>query len=221
MSTRSFGMTEAFQAYMLGHMVHESEPLRALRQEADRLAERAMRMAPEQGQLMAFLVSLTGARRVLEIGTFVGYGTLWMASALPKQGTIVTCDIEPKFPALAAPFWRQAGVADRIDLRVAPALDTLDAMLSGGSAASFDLAFIDADKPNYPHYYERTLKLVRPGGLILVDNVFWDGLVADPANRDAETEAIREVQRRIHADPRREAVTIPVGDGLTIVRQPG
>lgn len=220
MSTRSFGMSEPLHRYVNEQMLRpEPEPLRALRQEADALPQAAMRMAAEQGAFHAFLIGLIGARQVLEIGTFVGYGTLWMAQALPPDGRIVTCDIEPKFPAVGRPFWRQAGVEARIDLRLGPARDTLDALLADGAAGSFDIVFIDADKTGYPAYLEAALKLIRRGGLVLVDNVLWGGAVADPADNGVDTRAIRAVNAAIRADRANPSVVVPIGDGLTLIRR--
>ncbi len=223
MSTATLGLPAALARYFTEQMVREPEALRAQREEADRLPERErdMRMSPEQGQLMAMLVRISGARRCLEIGTFVGYGSAWMAGALPEGGTIVTCEIEPRFAEIAKRHWALAGLSGRIDLRMGPAIETLDRLLGEGGAASFDLAFIDADKPRYPLYYERARRLVRPGGLVLVDNVFWSGDVADPSKQDAETVAIREVTQMIKADMTASSATVPISDGLTIVRMPG
>jgi predicted O-methyltransferase YrrM len=218
MSSRSHGFTEAFHAYMLAHMVAVPPVLEALAAEAEKLPERNMRMAAEQGRFMAFLIELLGVRQAIEVGTFVGYGTLWMASALPEDGRIVALDIEPKFPAIGRPFWRQAGVDARIDLRIAPALETLQTLRRDGEGR-FDLAFIDADKGNYSAYYEHCLALVRTGGIILIDNVFWGGDVADAKNQNTATKAIRAINAKVAADRRVTAATIPIGDGLTLVRK--
>ncbi len=219
MSTATLGLPAALASYFTEQMVREPEALRAQREEADRLPERerGMRMSPEQGQLMAMLVRISGARRCLEIGTFVGYGSAWMAGALPEGGTIVTCEIEPRFAEIANRHWKKMGLADRIELRMGPALETIASLEPG----SFDLAFIDADKERYPLYYERARRLVRPAGLVLVDNVFWSGDVADPSKHDAETVAIREVTQMIKADMTASSATVPISDGLTIVRMPG
>lgn len=219
MATTTLGLPDALLRYVRSEMVRESEAARGLRLESDKMANAGMRMSPEQGQFMALLVALTAAKRCLEVGTFVGYSALWMAEALPAIGRIVTCEIDPAFPAIGRPFWKQAGVEDRIDLRIGPALETLDALLAAGGAGSFDLAFLDADKERYADYYRRSLKLVRAGGLILVDNVFWDGWVADPARTDRETEAIRETTRLIQHDATLQSATVAIGDGLTIVRK--
>ena len=219
MSSRSHGFSEAFHAYMLEHMVAVPPAIEALAAAAEELPERNMRMAAEQGRFMAFLIELTGARRVIEVGTFVGYGTLWMAMAIPADGRIVALDIEERFPAIGQPFWRQAGVADRIDLRIAPALQSLESLRRDGGEGQFDMAFVDADKGNYVAYYEHCLALVRKGGLVLIDNVFWGGDVADPKDQAKATKAIRAITAKVLADPRVSAATIPIGDGLTLARK--
>jgi predicted O-methyltransferase YrrM len=178
-----------------------------------------MQIAPEQGQFMALLVRLTGARRILEIGTFTGYSALAMALALPAEGRIVACDVSEAWTAVAKRYWQRAGVAGRIELRLAPALQTLDALIGEGGGGSFDFAFIDADKSRYLDYYERSLTLLRPGGLIAVDNTLWGGSVADPAKIDADTAAIRAFNAALHADPRIELSLVPIGDGLTLARK--
>lgn len=177
----------------------------------------AMQISPEQGHLLQWLVRLTAARRVLEIGTFTGYSALAMALALPDDGRLVACDVSEEWTSIGRRHWADAGVADRIDLRIAPALDTLDAMVRDGEAP-FDLAFIDADKTNYDAYVDAGLQLVRPGGVIAVDNVLWGGSVADATRSEASTRAIRAVSMRIARDPRLDAITLPIGDGLTLAR---
>jgi predicted O-methyltransferase YrrM len=221
MSPRSHGLSEAFHAYMLKHMVAVPPALAALEAAADKLPERDMRMAAEQGRFMAFLIELIGARQVIEVGTFVGYGTLWLASALPKDGRVVALDIEAKYPEIGRPYWRQANVESKIDLRIAPALKSLDALRREDCESTFDMAFIDADKANYLAYYEHCLALVRAGGIILIDNVFWNGSVADPKDRTEDTKAIRAVTAKVASDKRVSATTIPIGDGLTIARKLG
>lgn len=219
MSSRSHGLDEAFHAYMLEHMVAVPDAVTGLEAACDVLPERNMRMAAEQGRFMAFLIELTGAREIIEVGTFVGYGTLWMASALPKDGRVVALDIEAKYPEIGRPYWRKAGVESRIDLRIAPALQSLEALRREGGEGRFDMAFIDADKSNYLAYYEHCLALVRKGGLILIDNVFWGGEVADAKSQAADTKAIRAVMAKVMSDVRVSAATIPIGDGLTLARK--
>lgn len=219
MSSRSHGLSEAFHAYMLQYMVSIPPAIAALATEADKLPERNMRMAAEQGRFMAFLIELTGARQIIEVGTFVGYGTLWMASALPENGRIIALDIEERFADIGRPFWRMAGVEGRIDLRLGPALESLALLRKEGGAGLFDMSFIDADKKNYPTYYEQCLELLRPGGLMLIDNVFWGGEIANPEDTSAETAVIRALNTKVTADPRVSAATVPIGDGLTLVRK--
>jgi predicted O-methyltransferase YrrM len=178
-----------------------------------------MQIGADQGQLMALLVRLMGVRRALEIGTFTGYSALSVAAALPDDGLLIACDISEEYTSIGRPFWRQAGVDRRIDLRIGPAVATLDALLAAGGADGFDFAFIDADKSSYDAYYERCLKLVRPGGLIAIDNVLWGGAVIDPADTSADTVALRALNAKLHADPRIDLSLLPIGDGLTLARR--
>jgi caffeoyl-CoA O-methyltransferase len=175
-----------------------------------------MQIAPEQGQFMALLAQLMGARRCIEVGVFTGYSSLAIARVLPDDGCIVACDISEEWTAIARRFWNEAGVADRIDLRLGPALETLDALLANGQGESFDFAFIDADKGNYLQYYERLLRLIRPAGLIAVDNVLWGGQVADPADDSPDTCAIRAFNEHLRADQRVSLSLVPIGDGVTL-----
>jgi predicted O-methyltransferase YrrM len=177
-----------------------------------------MQIAPEEGAFLALLVRILGARKVLEIGTFTGYSSTAMALALPADGRIICCDISKEWTDVARRAWTDAGVADRVDLRLGPALETLEQLLASGEAGSFGLAFIDADKANYAGYYEAALQLVRPGGLIAIDNVLWSGRVADPAESDESTVAIRELNDAIAADERVDVSMIPLADGLTLAR---
>ena len=178
-----------------------------------------MQIAPEQGQFMALLARLMGARRALEVGVFTGYSALAVALALPQDGRLVACDVSAEWTAVARRYWAEAGGAHKIALHLAPALETLAALRAGGEEGTYDLAFIDADKVNYGAYYEACLALLRPGGLVLVDNVLWGGAVADPAVQDAETRAIRAFNERLHGDPRVDLAVLPVGDGLTLARK--
>jgi predicted O-methyltransferase YrrM len=178
-----------------------------------------MQIAPEQGQFMQLLIRLLGARRCIEIGVYTGYSSLCTALALPEDGYLLACDVDENWTAVARRYWAQAGVAHRIELKLAPALDTLDAELTAGRAGSYDFAFIDADKSNYRHYYERCLQLLRAGGLIAVDNVLWGGRVADPANTERDTEAIRAFNAFVHADARVDLSLVPIADGLTLCRK--
>lgn len=220
MTARSIELTDRLYKYLLDHSLREAPILARLRAETASLAEANMQIGPEQGQFMALLIELTGARRTLEIGTFTGYSTLAVALALPADGRIVACDISEVFTAMGRRYWAEAGVADKIDLRLGPAVETLDALLNeAGAAGSFDFAFIDADKSNYGLYYERCLSLLRPGGLIAVDNVLWNGSVADPSKNDVDTRAIRALNEKMHHDTRVGISLVPIGDGLMLARK--
>ena len=218
MSTSSIGLSPSLSRYLAQFGHREPEPLRALRERTAELGGAAMmQISPEQGAFMAILVKLTGAKRLLEIGTFTGYSALACALALPADGRIVACDVSEEWTAIGQEAWARAGVADKIDLRIAPAVETLKQMQAAGEAP-FDIAFIDADKENYDAYYEAALKLVRRGGLILIDNVLWSGAVADPAKTSESTQAIRRLNDKVHADGRVESVILPLGDGVTFAR---
>jgi predicted O-methyltransferase YrrM len=175
-----------------------------------------MQIAPEQGQFMALLVQLIGAKKTLEVGVFTGYSSLSVALALPADGRIIACDVSEEYTAIARRYWQAAGVAEKIDLRIAPALDTLDHLLATGHEATFDFAFIDADKGNYDGYYERSLQLVRPKGLIAIDNVLWSGKVADDEIQDNQTQKLRQINQKLHGDPRVQISMVPIADGLTL-----
>lgn len=216
MSTKSTLITDSLYDYILGNSLREPAVLRQLREETARYSLANMQIAPEQGQFMALLVELTGAGKILEIGVFTGYSSTSLALALPADGKLTACDISKKHTDVARRYWEQAGVARKVDLRLGPALDTLDNLLAEGLAGSYDLAFIDADKANYDGYYERALRLLRRGGLILIDNVLWSGQVADPAFDDEDTRAIRALNQKIHADSRVSISLLPVADGLTL-----
>lgn len=217
MTNKTLSMNDALYDYLLSVSLREPEALRRLRAETADDAMARMQSAPEQGQFMALLVLLMGARRCLEVGVYTGYSTLWVAQALPPDGRIVACDISEEWTSIARRHWADAGVAGRIDLRLAPALETLQGLLDAGEAGQFDFAFIDADKENYANYYEAVLQLLRPGGLMAIDNTLWSGDVADPRKQDAETRAIRALNRQVHADRRVTISLLPVADGLTLV----
>ena len=217
MSKRSIDLSDALYAYLLENSLRETEVLRRLREETATMPWSGMQISPEQGQFMALLVELMGARRCLEVGTFTGYSALAVAQALPADGRLVACDINAETTAVARRYWQQAGVAEKIDLRIAPALETLDSLLSEGGAGSFDFAFIDADKTGYDAYYERCLALLRPGGLLAVDNVLWGGAVIDSDREDPDTAAIRQLNAKVASDQRVSCSMIPLGDGLTLV----
>jgi caffeoyl-CoA O-methyltransferase len=219
MSNRTVSLDNALYEYLLGASLREHPALARLRAETATHPQVNMQIAPEQGQFMALLVRLMGARRCIEVGVFTGYSSLAVALALPPGGRIVACDVSDEYTAMARRYWAEAGVADRIDLRLAPALETLDALLAAGEAGRYDFAFIDADKEAYPEYYERLLQLLRPGGLIAVDNTLWDGAVADPADQEPDTVAIRAFNERLHGDERIDLSLVPIGDGLTLARK--
>lgn len=219
MSPRTLPISDRLQDYLLSVGLREHPALAELRRLTDAMPDGGMRSSAEQAQLLAFLIGLMGARRVLEIGCFTGYGTLAMALALPPEGRIVTLDVNDDWAAIGRRHWQAAGVAERIDLRLGLALDTLDRLLAEGAAGSFDLAYVDADKKLYDVYYERALALVRPSGVVALDNVLWRGEVADPTNHDRQTQALRALNRKIHDDPRVNALILPVGDGLTLARK--
>ena len=218
MSNRSLNLDDTLYEYLLTHSLREHPEQIALR-EATRSHPRAgMQISPEQGQFMALLVKLIGARHALEIGVFTGYSALSVALALPADGRILACDISEEYTRIGRPYWERAGVAHKIDLRLAPALETLDAELAAGAAGRYDFAFIDADKTGYASYVERCLQLLRPGGLIAIDNVLWSGAVARPA-RDEDTRALQALNERLHGDERIDLSMLPVGDGLTLARK--
>ncbi len=216
MANRTHVLTDALYAYLLEVSLREPEVLQQLREETAAYPRSAMQIGPEQGQFMALLVRLMGARKTLEVGVFTGYSALVVALALPPDGQVVACDISEDYTAVARRYWQQAGVAGKIDLRLAPALETLEGLLAHGQAGTFDFAFIDADKANYDAYYERTLRLLRPGGLVAFDNVLWGGKVADASQNDADTQALRALNRKLHHDQRIHLSLLPVGDGLTL-----
>jgi predicted O-methyltransferase YrrM len=219
MSSSTLGRPDHVHAYIERLGYHEPPLLARLRQETARHPRAQMQIAPEQGALLALLVELIGARRCLEIGTFTGYSSLAMALALPADGSVVCCDISDEYTSVARRYWAEAGVAERMDLRIGPAVGTLDALLAAGAAGTFDLAFIDADKGGYPAYWARCLELVRPGGVIAIDNVLRGGSVADPAVDDPDVEAIRETNELVAAEPRVRHLLLGISDGMTIARK--
>lgn len=216
MSRDHWALDSQVAEYLQAVSVRDDAVLRRLREETALLPQGGMQISPEQGQLMALLVRLMGARKALEVGTFTGYSSLSVARALPPDGQLVACDVSHEWTSVARRYWQEAGVADRIDLRIAPATETLDGLLATGGRGTFDFAFIDADKPGYDAYYERCLELVRPGGLIAIDNVLWSGKVADPNENDADTVALRVLNTKIHADARVDLSMLPMADGLTL-----
>lgn len=214
-------LDDRFYEYLLSVSLREPELLRELREETARHPQGVMQIAPDQGQLMQMLVRLLGARRTLEVGVFTGYSSLSVALALPDDGKIIACDVSEEFTAIARRYWARAGVAHKIELRLAPALQTLDQLLSEGQTSTFDFAFIDADKENYDGYYERALRLVRPGGLIAIDNVLWHGKVIDPQAQDEDTLAIRALNEKLRDDDRILLSLLSISDGLTLALKKG
>ncbi|HIG18482.1 MAG TPA: SAM-dependent methyltransferase [Candidatus Handelsmanbacteria bacterium] len=216
MSSRNSNIPEHINAYILVNSLRDRAELKALRDETAQMPMAGMQISPDQGQFMALLVKATGAKLAIEVGTFTGYSALVVAGALPADGKLVACDVSEEFTSVGRPHWEKAGLTDKIDLRLGPAVDTLDAMIAAGENGQYDMAFIDADKENYGLYYERCLILLRVGGLILVDNVLWDGRVADEAEQDESTQAIRALTKKMHADERIDFSLLPVGDGLSL-----
>lgn len=219
MSNRTITMTDALYDYLLQVSLREPPVLRRLRAVTSRRPHAGMQISPEQGQFMALLVGLIGARRCIEVGTFTGYSSISVALALPPRGRIICCDVSEDYTSIARKFWREAGVDKKIELRLAPAKQTLDDLLRKGQAGKFDFAFIDADKENYGAYYERVLKLLRPGGLVAIDNVLWGGSVLDPKDQSVDTKAIRAFNKKLKSDKRVSLSLVPIGDGLTLARK--
>ena len=219
MSNRTLNLTDRLYDYVLAVSLREPPLLARLREETSALPGAEMQISPEQGQLMAFLAELIEARRCLELGTFTGYSALSVARVLPPDGEVVTCDVDETATAVARRYWAEAGVADKIRLHLAPAGETLDRLIAEGQGDGFDFAFIDADKENYGVYYEQVLTLLRPGGLMLIDNVLWSGAVADPAREDPDTVAIRALNETLRDDARVSLSLLPVSDGLSLVRK--
>jgi caffeoyl-CoA O-methyltransferase len=219
MSSSTLQFDDALYDYFQQHALREPAILTKLRTETASHPRGRMQISPEQGQFMRLLIELLGVRRIIEVGVFTGYSSLSMALALPERGEIIACDVSEEFTAIARRYWREAGMDDRIDLRLAPAVETLDTLLADGQAGRFDMAFIDADKANYDAYYEKCLELVRPGGLILVDNVLWSGRVVRKDDMSDDTQAIRALNKKLQADERITICMLPIGDGLTMARR--
>lgn len=216
---RAITMDETLYRYLVDHSVREHPVLAELRAETAKLPNAVMQIGAEQGQFMALLAKLAGARRCIEVGVFTGYSSLSVALALPENGSIIALDVSQEWTTIARRYWHKAGVEKKIDLRLGRAMDTLDTLISLQESGRFDFAFIDADKGNYLGYYERCLELVRPGGLILLDNTLWSGDVADPSNQEPDTVALRAVNDALHKDERIDLAQLPVGDGLTLARK--
>jgi caffeoyl-CoA O-methyltransferase len=219
LASRTIRIDDRLYEYLIAHSVRDLPVLAELRAETAKMPNALMQISAEQGQFMGLLVELIGARRTIEVGTFTGYSALAVALALPADGRVIACDVSEEFTSVARRYWAKAGVANKIDLRLAPAKETLDKLLAAGEAGRFDFAFIDADKENYVGYFERCLKLLRTGGLIAVDNVLWDGKVANPAVDDKDTRAIRVLNDQLKTDQRVSLSMVPIGDGLTLARK--
>ena len=213
------GADPVLQAYLATYGARETPAQQALRAESATHPRAGVQIAPEQAQFLGLLVRMIGAQRVIEVGTFCGYSALAMALALPEGGNLTTCELNVETAAIGQRHWKSAGIEARIVLRLGPALATLDALLAAGEAGHFDLAFIDADKTNVDAYYERCLMLVRPGGLVAVDNALWGGAVADVAADDADTVALRNLNQKIQSDVRVDMGLLPIGDGMNLVRR--
>ena len=219
MSSRTIRMNDAIDDYLRRVSLRETDVQRRLREETAALEYAGMQISPEQGQLMRMLAGLIGARRAIEVGVFTGYSALSVALALPEDGELIACDVNEEWTAIARRYWSEAGVASKIRLELAPAVQTLDALIRDGRSGEFDIAFIDADKTSYDLYYERCLELLRRGGLVLVDNVLWSGKVADESDRSEDTVALRAFNAKLRDDSRIELCMLPVGDGLTLARK--
>lgn len=219
MSSRTLSVTDDIHRYILERSVREPEVLARLRDVTAAMPDAEMQIGPEQGQFMALLARLIGARRCIEVGTFTGYSSLVVALALPEDGRIIACDVSHEWTSIARRFWREAGVAHKIDLRLQPAVQTLAELTAAGGENQFDFAFIDADKTGYAGYYEQLLGLLRPGGLIVADNTLWSGRVADGTVNDEDTVALRAFNDKLHADERVDLSLVPIGDGLTLARK--
>lgn len=219
MSNRTITMTDALYDYLVQVSLRETPVLRRLRKFTSSRPHAGMQISPEQGQFMALLVEMIGAKRCIEVGTFTGYSSTAVALALPPRGKLICCDVSEKYTAIARKFWREAGVESKIELRLAPAKQTLDDLLHKGQAGKFDFAFIDADKENYGAYYERILKLLRRGGVVAIDNVLWGGSVLDATDQSADTKAIRAFNKKLKGDKRVSLSLVPIGDGLTLARK--
>ena len=216
MSNQTISITDSIYKYLCENSLREDEVLSSLRAYTYRMEQRNMQISPEQGQFMQLLIKLMGAKNTIEIGVFTGYSSLCVALALPLDGKIIACDISTKYTDIAEKYWKDANVRDKIDLRIGPALDTLQKLIDKGLSNTFDFSFIDADKINYDNYYELSLKLLRPGGLIAIDNVLWSGDVVDERINDIDTESIRSLNKKIYIDKRVDISILRIGDGLTL-----
>ncbi|MEX0747313.1 MAG: class I SAM-dependent methyltransferase [Rhodothermales bacterium] len=216
MSNRTIGLSDELYAYITGHTLREADVLRRLREETASHPEAKMQIAPEQGQFMALLVQMIRAERTLEVGVFTGYSSTAVALALPEHGRVVACDVSEEYTSVARRYWKEAGVDHKIELNIAPAVETLDRLLRENRQETFDFAFIDADKEQYDAYYERCLALMRRGGVIALDNMLAGGRVADPTRDDPAAEAIRRMNDKLQADDRVSISLVPIADGLSL-----
>ena len=219
MTLTTLNLDDRLYEYILSVSLREGKVLRLLREETAGFPNPNMQIAPDQGQFLALLLRILNAKNVIEIGVFTGYSSLWMAGALPDDGRIIACDVNEDYTTVARRYWENAGVAHKIDLRLAPALETLDALIAAGETGTIDFVFVDALKTEYRDYYERALLLLRTGGVIAIDNTLWDGKVADPGIRDAATSALRELNTFLHGDERVDLSLVPMADGLTLCRK--
>jgi predicted O-methyltransferase YrrM len=219
MSHTHINITDELAEYLRRVSLREPDVLARLRERTASIPEARMQITPEQGQLMQLLVRILGAKKALEVGVFTGYSSLAVALALPSDGKVTACDVSAEWTSIGKQYWKEAGVAEKIDLHLGPGVKTLDELISDGQQGTYDFAFIDADKSNYDRYYERSLVLLRTGGLIAIDNVLWHGKVIDPSVNDDDTLAIRALNEKVHADARVDISMIPIGDGLTLARK--
>ena len=218
MANKTMGISDDLAAYVVDVGAREPEVLARLREETAAIPQHGMQIAPEEGAFLAMLAELTGSRRCIEIGTFTGYSSTVVALRLPADGRMVCCDVSEEWTSVARKYWAEAGVADKIDLRIGPASETLDGLLADGGEGSYDFAFVDADKSGYDGYYERLLRLVRAGGLIAFDNTLWGGEVLDPNPEDEDTRAIQALNRKLADDDRISVCLLPIADGVTLAR---
>lgn len=220
MSRRSWGLSDDVLEYVRAMSVREGDVFVRLREETAELTDRpGMQISPELGAFMQLIIKLMEARKGIEVGTFTGYSTLCMALAMPDYGRVVSCEVNGEWASIARRYWRAAGVEDRIELKIAPAAETMESLVTSGQAGSFDVIFVDADKRGYDTYYELSLKLLRPGGLVMIDNVLWGGSAADPERTDETTMAIKALNEKIRHDNRVTIAMVPIGDGVTLARK--
>ena len=219
MSSDTIELNQSLRDYLINVSVKEHSVLKILREETLKLDEFQMQISPEQGSFLSFLVNLINAKHTLDIGVFTGYSSLVVALQLPQNGYVTACDTNEEWTEIAQKYWKEAKVEDKIDLHIAPAVETLEKLISNGNEGLYDFSFIDADKINYQHYFEQSLTLVRKGGVIAIDNVLWGGRVLDKSDTEPATRAIREFNSRLYKDDRVAISMIPIGDGLTLAQR--